>query len=115
MTYDPAFMNTASCHSAITYLDGDSGILRYRGYPIEQLAVMHGDASDIEMSDAQPTVVIVGLGPAGSPYLTTQAHSILEKEPVVLVRTERHLAAVELVKNGAISLDHHYEEPAHVA
>ena len=38
MTYDPAFMNTASCQSAITYLDGDSGILRYRGYPIEQLA-----------------------------------------------------------------------------
>ncbi|MGP8243434.1 MAG: citrate synthase [Bryobacteraceae bacterium] len=38
MTYDPAFMNTASCHSAITFLDGDAGILRYRGYPIEQLA-----------------------------------------------------------------------------
>jgi citrate synthase len=38
MTYDPAFMNTASCKSAITYLDGDKGILRYRGYPIEQLA-----------------------------------------------------------------------------
>ena len=38
MTYDPAFMNTASCRSAITYLDGDAGVLRYRGYPIEQLA-----------------------------------------------------------------------------
>jgi len=38
MTYDPAFMNTASCRSAITYIDGDAGILRYRGYPIEQLA-----------------------------------------------------------------------------
>jgi len=38
MTYDPAFMNTASCQSAITYIDGDKGILRYRGYPIEQLA-----------------------------------------------------------------------------
>ena len=38
MTYDPAFMNTASCQSSITYLDGDRGILRYRGYPIEQLA-----------------------------------------------------------------------------
>ncbi len=38
MTYDPAFMNTASCQSSITYLDGDKGILRYRGYPIEQLA-----------------------------------------------------------------------------
>ena len=38
MTYDPAFMNTASCRSEITFLDGDAGILRYRGYPIEQLA-----------------------------------------------------------------------------
>jgi len=38
MTYDPAFMNTGSCRSAITFIDGDRGILRYRGYPIEQLA-----------------------------------------------------------------------------
>ena len=38
MTYDPALMNTAACRSAITYIDGDQGILRYRGYPIEQLA-----------------------------------------------------------------------------
>ena len=38
MTYDPAFMNTASCRSSITYIDGDQGILRYRGYPIEVLA-----------------------------------------------------------------------------
>jgi citrate synthase len=54
MGYDPAFMNTASCASRITYIDGDRGILRYRGYPIEQLAesgayleaaylVMHGE------------------------------------------------------------------------
>ena len=38
MTYDPAFTNTASCRSAVTFIDGDKGILRYRGYPIEQLA-----------------------------------------------------------------------------
>jgi citrate synthase len=38
MTYDPAFMATASCRSSITYIDGDKGILEYRGYPIEQLA-----------------------------------------------------------------------------
>src|ERR1700687_1249320 len=53
MTYDPAFLNTAACRSAITYIDGDKGILWYRGYPIEELAerrsyleiawlVMHG-------------------------------------------------------------------------
>ncbi|HSF24818.1 MAG TPA: citrate synthase [Blastocatellia bacterium] len=38
VSYDPAFMNTASCKSRITFIDGDKGILRYRGYPIEQLA-----------------------------------------------------------------------------
>jgi citrate synthase len=38
MSYDPAFLNTASCQSKVTFIDGDKGILRYRGYPIEQLA-----------------------------------------------------------------------------
>jgi citrate synthase len=38
LSYDPAYLNTASCRSAITFIDGDAGILRYRGYPIEQLA-----------------------------------------------------------------------------
>ncbi len=38
LSYDPAFLNTAACQSAITFIDGDKGILRYRGYPIEQLA-----------------------------------------------------------------------------
>jgi citrate synthase len=38
LSYDPAFMNTASCRSAITFIDGDRGILRYRGYPIQELA-----------------------------------------------------------------------------
>ena len=38
VTYDPAYQNTAACKSAITYIDGDKGVLLYRGYPIEQLA-----------------------------------------------------------------------------
>ena len=38
VTLDPGFVNTAACRSQITYIDGDAGILRYRGYPIEQLA-----------------------------------------------------------------------------
>src|SRR5213079_1441074 len=38
LSYDPAFQNTASCRSAITFIDGDKGILRYRGYPIDELA-----------------------------------------------------------------------------
>jgi citrate synthase len=67
MTYDPALMNTASCQSAITYLDGDKGILRYRGYPIEQLAenctflevaylLLHGElptAEELEQWDSK--------------------------------------------------------------
>ncbi len=63
MTYDPAFMNTASCRSAITYLDGDRGILQYRGYPIEQLAencsflevaylLLNGELPTVEQLDA---------------------------------------------------------------
>ena len=44
---DIGFVNTASCTSAITYIDGDQGILRYRGYPIDQLA---GKASFLEVS-----------------------------------------------------------------
>jgi citrate synthase len=57
LAYDPAYFNTASCQSRITYIDGDRGILRYRGYPIEQLAeqssylevaylLVHGDLPD---------------------------------------------------------------------
>ncbi len=38
LSYDPAFLNTANCRSSITYIDGEKGILRYRGYPIEELA-----------------------------------------------------------------------------
>src|SRR3954453_479396 len=38
MSYDPAFTNTAACRSRVTFIDGDKGILMYRGYPIEQLA-----------------------------------------------------------------------------
>jgi citrate synthase len=62
MSYDPAFMNTASCRSAITYIDGDQGILLYRGYPIEQLAeksnflevaylIIHGELPDRQQYD----------------------------------------------------------------
>jgi citrate synthase len=47
LSYDPAFQNTASCRSAITYIDGDRGILRYRGYPIEELA---GQASFLDVA-----------------------------------------------------------------
>jgi citrate synthase len=59
VSYDPAYLNTASCRSAITYIDGDVGILQYRGYPIEQLAegstyletaylLLHGELPSLE-------------------------------------------------------------------
>src|SRR3982751_5553817 len=53
MTYDPAFMNTAACRSKITFIDGDKGILEYRGYPIEQLA---------EQSDFLETAYLILFG-----------------------------------------------------
>ncbi|HEV8370799.1 MAG TPA: citrate synthase [Pyrinomonadaceae bacterium] len=63
MTYDPAFMNTASCKSRITFIDGDKGILEYRGYPIDQLAekssylevsylLLHGELPNQSQLDA---------------------------------------------------------------
>jgi citrate synthase len=62
MSYDPAFMNTAACRSAITFIDGDRGILRYRGYPIDVLAerstfletaylLLHGELPTVERLD----------------------------------------------------------------
>jgi citrate synthase len=63
MTYDPAFMNTANCRSAITYIDGERGILLYRGYPIEQLA---------EDSDFLETAYLILFGelPGATQYQT---------------------------------------------
>src|SRR5881409_1362793 len=63
VSYDPGFMNTASCQSKITYIDGDKGILRYRGYPIEQIAekstyletaylILHGELPSAAELDA---------------------------------------------------------------
>jgi citrate synthase len=63
MSYDPAFTNTASCRSAITYIDGEAGILEYRGYPIAQLCenatylevaylLIHGELPDRDDLDA---------------------------------------------------------------
>ena len=68
VTYDPGFVNTAACRSAITYIDGDAGILRYRGYPIEQLAehstflevsylLIYGELpTPAELAEFEPTI-----------------------------------------------------------
>jgi len=57
MGYDPAFLNTANCKSAITFIDGDKGILEYRGYPIDQLAAKssHLEVSYLLMNGELPT------------------------------------------------------------
>jgi citrate synthase len=57
MTYDPAFQNTASCRSRITFIDGDKGVLLYRGYPIEQLAEHSGflDVAYLLLNGELPT------------------------------------------------------------
>jgi len=80
MTYDPAFMNTAACKSRITYIDGDKGVLLYRGYPIEQLA---------EQSDFLETAYLILFGelPTATQYddwtrkvmLHTMLHTNLSK------------------------------------
>jgi citrate synthase len=80
MTYDPAFMNTAACKSRITYIDGDKGVLLYRGYPIEQLA---------EQSDFIETAYLILFGelPTATQYddwtrkvmLHTMLHTNLSK------------------------------------
>jgi citrate synthase len=68
MTYDPAFMNTASCRSRITFIDGDKGILEYRGYPIEQLA---------EHSDFLETAYLILFGELpSSSKLAEWSHSV---------------------------------------
>ena len=61
LSYDPAFMNTANCRSAITFIDGEKGILRYRGYPIEELAgrVPFLDVASLLIHGELPTTRIV--------------------------------------------------------
>ena len=70
VTYDPAFQNTAACRSKITYIDGDKGVLLYRGYPIEQLA---------EQSDFLETAYLILFGELpdgfGGPVVDARGHA----------------------------------------
>src|SRR6266545_1727737 len=87
MTYDPAFMNTAACKSRITYIDGDKGMLLYRGYPIEQLA---------EQSDFLETawLILFGEHPTAKEYeqWTRQVtlHTMLHTNLAKLMEGFRH-------------------------
>ena len=87
MTYDPAFMNTAACKSRITYIDGDKGVLLYRGYPIEQLA---------EQSDFLETAYLILYGelPTAKQYAgwthNITLHTMLHDNIAKLMEGFRH-------------------------
>jgi citrate synthase len=87
MTYDPAFMNTAACKSRITFIDGDKGVLLYRGYPIEQLA---------EQSDFLETAFLILFGELPTAKETeawtrdVTLHSMLHTNIAKLMQGFRH-------------------------
>src|SRR4029079_12155702 len=87
MTYDPAFMNTAACRSRITFIDGDKGVLEYRGYPIEQLA---------EQSDFLETAYLILFGelPSRAQYEAwtkdVMLHTLLHTNLAKLMEGFRH-------------------------
>jgi citrate synthase len=112
MTYDPAFQNTASCRSRITFIDGDQGILRYRGYPIEQLAeqctfldsaylLLFGELPTTEERDRWNQEVL------DHTHLPTEVHSLLQGFPV-----DAHPMSMFLAIVGALSA--HYPDAKHV-
>src|SRR5437879_4569559 len=106
-TYDPGFMSTASCTSAITYIDGDAGILLYRGYPIEQLAqhcdflevcylLLNGELPDRKQKDEFVNIVT--------------HHTMVHEQLARLyqgVRRDAHPMAVMVGVVGALSAFYH--------
>src|SRR3954464_543884 len=104
MAYDPAFTNTASTRSAITYIDGDKGILEYRGYPIEQLAeqstylevaylLVHGELpTQAELDEWAHQITI-----------HTFVHENV-KEFMQGFRYDAHPMGMQLPSNGALSM-----------
>jgi citrate synthase len=112
MTYDPAFMNTASCKSRITFIDGDKGILRYRGYPIEQLA---RHASYLEVA----LLILSGELPTRAAYddwlYNITHHTLVHeniKEFISGFRYDAHPMGTLLATVGALST--FYPEAKHV-
>jgi citrate synthase len=112
MTYDPAFTNTASCKSRITFIDGDKGILNYRGYPIEQLAE---DSSYLETA----YLILHGELPGQAEY-ATWAHNITHhtmvhediRQLVGAFRYDAHPMGIMISTVAALST--YYPEAKHV-
>ena len=112
MTYDPAFTNTASCKSRITFIDGDKGILNYRGYPIEQLA---------EQSDYLETAYLVLNGdlPSRSEYqgwvYNITHHTIVHENIKELMGAFRYDAhPMGMLMSTVAALSTFYPEAKHV-
>lgn len=106
-TYDPGFMSTAACESKITYIDGDQGILLYRGYPIQQLA---------EQSDFLETCYLLLYGELPSSMQKTQFIKTINNHTMVHeqirsffngFRRDAHPMAVMLGVVGALSAFYH--------
>ncbi|PWQ97452.1 citrate synthase [Leucothrix pacifica] len=112
-TYDPGFVATASCHSAITYLDGDKGVLEYRGYPIEQLAekssflevcylLFHGELpNEKELTDFDQIIT---------------THTMLNEQMKRFYsgfRRDAHPMATMVGVVGALSAFYHHDEDIH--
>src|SRR6267378_4488897 len=97
-TYDPGYLSTASCSSAITFIDGDVGMLLYRGYPIEQLAQLYQGFR----RDAHPMAVMVGVVGAlsafyhdaldiGNPqHRTISAFRLIAKMPTIVAMAHKY-------------------------
>ena len=106
-TYDPGFLSTASCDSAITYIDGDKGELQYRGYPIEQLA---------EKCDYLETCYLLLNGELPSPQQNTAFDALVTKHTMVHeqmqfflrgFRRDAHPMAIMTGLVGALSAFYH--------
>ena len=107
LAYDPGFRSTASCKSAITYVDGDNGVLLYRGYPIEELA-QHSNFAEVayllihgELPNAEQAGVFQGL---------LSQHSLLHEQVLSFYRGFRrdaHPMAVMVGVVGALSAFYH--------
>jgi citrate synthase len=103
LSYDPAYLNTASCRSTITYIDGDAGILRYRGYPIEQLAEETGflETAYLLLEGELPTAAELGAFEADvrmHTYVHTNVQKFLEG-----FRYDAHPMGMLLGAVGALS------------
>jgi len=82
MAYDPGFMNTAACKSRITFIDGDKGILRYRGYPIEQLA---------EQSDFLEVAYLLWFGELPSRSQLDEFSSVVLSHTIIHEQTKKFI------------------------